>query len=66
MTAPTVTLRDLTPHDSDRIHAWRNSERQRLFKLRAEIAKLEAGDTSTPQARERMRSALEGILKLLP
>ena len=31
MTAPTVTLRDLTPEDSDRIHAWRNSEAVRAF-----------------------------------
>lgn len=48
-------------------HAWRNSERQRLFKLRTEIAKLEvSGDLTSPQAKERARTALESILKLLP
>lgn len=31
MTAPTVTLRDLTPADSARILAWRNSEAVRAF-----------------------------------
>ena len=31
MTAPTVTLRDLTPDDSGRIHAWRNSEAVRSY-----------------------------------
>lgn len=31
MTAPVVTLRDLTPADSDRIHGWRNSEAVRAF-----------------------------------
>ncbi|MFA7263284.1 MAG: UDP-4-amino-4,6-dideoxy-N-acetyl-beta-L-altrosamine N-acetyltransferase [Caulobacter sp.] len=31
MTAPTVTLRDLTPDDSARILAWRNSEAVRSY-----------------------------------
>ena len=31
MTAPTVTLRDLTADDSARIHAWRNSEAVRSY-----------------------------------
>ncbi|MDP1631821.1 MAG: UDP-4-amino-4,6-dideoxy-N-acetyl-beta-L-altrosamine N-acetyltransferase [Caulobacter sp.] len=31
MTAPTVTLRDLTPDDSDRLFAWRNSEAVRPY-----------------------------------
>ena len=31
MTAPTVTLRDLTPDDSDRLLAWRNSEAVRPY-----------------------------------
>lgn len=48
-------------------HVWRNSERQRLFKLRAEIARLEvSGDFSTPQVQQRTRTTLESILKLLP
>lgn len=48
-------------------HVWRNNERQRLFKLRAEIAKLDvSADTSSPQAKERKQATLESILKLLP
>ncbi len=31
MTAPAVTLRDLTPDDSARIHGWRNGEAVRAF-----------------------------------
>lgn len=48
-------------------HVWRNNERQRLFKLRTEIAKLDvSGDASAAQAKERKQAALENILKLLP
>lgn len=51
----------------DLAHAWRNSERQRLFKLRTEIAKLEGrGGSSDPQEKARARETLEYIVKLLP
>lgn len=48
-------------------HVWRNCERQRLFKLRTEIAKLEVScDPSSAQAKELARTVLENIRKLLP
>lgn len=47
--------------------SWRNSERQRLRKLRAQIAELDLpGGPPSPEAQARARAALENILKLLP
>jgi len=47
--------------------AWRHTKRQRLLRLRAEIAKLdELGDLSGAEAQRRARAVLEEIRKLLP
>ena len=47
--------------------AWRHTKRQRLLRLRREIAKLdELGDLSGAEAPRRARASLEEILKLLP
>jgi len=47
--------------------AWRHTKRQRLLKLRMEIAKLdELGDLSDVEAQRRARAALEAIRELLP
>lgn len=46
---------------------WRYTKRQRLLKLRAEIAKLdELGDLSSAGARRHARASLEAIRELLP
>ncbi|MCR4299855.1 MAG: hypothetical protein NUV75_14090 [Gallionella sp.] len=47
--------------------AWRHTKRQRMLKLRTEIAKLsELGDLSDAGARHHARASLEAIRKLLP
>lgn len=47
--------------------AWRHTKRQRLLKLRAEIAKLdELGDLSDAAVRARARASLEAIRGMLP
>lgn len=47
--------------------AWRHTKRQRMLKLRAEIAKLnELGELSDAVARHHARASLEAIRKLLP
>lgn len=47
--------------------AWRHTKRQRMLKLRAEIAKLnELGELSDAVARRHARASLEAIRKLLP
>ena len=47
--------------------AWRRTKRQRLLRLRMEIAKLdELGDLSGAEAQHRARAVLEEIRKLIP
>ncbi|MDO8413619.1 MAG: hypothetical protein Q7S51_07520 [Gallionellaceae bacterium] len=46
-------------------HRWRKTEHERLLKLRAEIAKLEAENVSTA-GKEQTRVVLATICKLLP
>lgn len=46
---------------------WRHTKRQRLLRLRKEIAKLdELGDLSNAEAQHRARALLEEIRKLIP
>jgi ammonia channel protein AmtB len=47
--------------------AWRHTKRQRMLKLRTEIAKLnELGELSDAGARHHARASLEAIRELLP
>lgn len=47
-------------------HAWRHTKRQRLLKLRAEIARLdELGELSSAEAQRRARASLGAIRELL-
>ncbi|OGT05950.1 MAG: hypothetical protein A2143_05640 [Gallionellales bacterium RBG_16_57_15] len=57
-----------TPHKVvDLVLAWRHTERQRMLKLRTEIAKLNGlGELPDAEARHRASASLEAIRELLP
>ena len=47
-------------------YRWRKAERERLLRLRAEIARLEASDISSAANQEHTRAVLTAICRLLP
>ena len=61
---------DAIPAASHRViglaYRWRKTERERLLKLRAEIARLAVTDVSSAANKERIRAELVAICKLLP